>query len=679
MASIEHRLVGIPLQTAYGLLGNDRLRSVFGVHFQDRGCPHIAKIEVTFAVGAQRVRKTKIFGNQFPVLSRNEQIEQCQVATKIVTRIDRRNMRLFSPEPLHGFGKLTTTKVRIVRETFSPFEMKVVSHVLEGGRHPLIGNGPTSKCIVDVTTGTRHIDANGFGFRLSNQCWIQIASSQVSETARTGKYTLKLLRHLPSHGKCTNRAGTGTCNRTHLGVFGDRVTLLDFRHDLLHEESRVTIPQAVVFEVTIGRFIFDAWPLQVVPRIDENGNGGWHVTTGDQVVENGWHPPTSLRLHPFTILKDHQGCRLAGVVLSGNINPPVTRGPRENLGAGQRFHTFNFSLRHAISGNRLGVRFPSGVGFGVWNRRGFCLIIPQPFERRRQNFARPSAAVPAVGHFKLVGITGELQGCRHITISEWPIAMQVAEIISPLLKIDLDWLGTRLRFPDQPRIFPSSPDVREAANVAHHLAKLIGAFPSDGKCTDSTRRNSTYRTVNGILGNIKALKSDGEKFLDQKTAVPVAQTVILKGAIASLAPTRNCRFDRPGIHKNGDGHWHRLLVNQVIENNRNSESAFWIRVPRTIHEDHQVCGGLFIVLCRDINAVIAGRPGKYFCLCKSTSRDHALGHFGLHDSCSGVLPNERPHDAQTHGHRKKSIKHIHDHDFSTVRGVQSTTKRRSRL
>ena len=560
-------------------------------------------------------------------------------------------MGLISPKPLHGFRKLTTAKIRIMCEALSPFEMEIVSHVLEGGRQPLIGNGPTSKRIVDITTGTRHIDANGLGFRFSNQGWIQIASSQVSETAGAGKHTLKLLRHLPSHGECTNRAGTGTCNRTHLGVFGDRVTLLDFRHDLLHQESRVTIPQAVVFEATIRRFIFDARLVQIVPRIDENGNRDWHVTIGDQVVEHGRHPPTSLRLHPFTILKDHQGSRLARVVLSGNIDPPITRGPGEHLGVGQRFHAFNFSLRYIISGNRLRVRFPSGMGFGIWNHGGLCFIVPQPLERRRHHFAGPSAAVTAVGHFKLVGITGKLQSCRHIAISKRPIAMQVAEIISALLKIDFDWLGTRVRFPDQPRIFPSSTDVRKAADVTHHFSKLIGAFPSDGKCTDSTRRNSTHRPVHGILGNIETLENDGEKLLGQKTAVPVAQAVILEGAIASRAPPRNRRFDRPGIHKNGDGHWHRLLVNQVIENDRNPESTFWIRVPRTIHEDHQVRGCLFIVLGRDINAVIASRPGKYFRLCKSTSRDRAFGHIGLRSSRLGVLPNERPHDAQTHGHR----------------------------
>ena len=236
-----------------------------------------------------------------------------------------------------------------------------------------------------------------------------------------------------------------------------------------------------------------------------------------------------------------------------------------------------------------------------------------------------------------------------------------------------------MRFPDQPRILPSSTDVCEAADVAHHLSKLIGAFPSDGKCTDSTRRNSAHRPVHGILGNIETLENNGKKLLGQKTAVPVAQAVILEGAIASRAPTRNRRFDRPGIHKNGDGHWHRLLVNQVIENDRNPESTFWIRVPRTIHEDHQVRGCLFIVLCRDINAVIARCPRKYLRLCKSTSRDRALGHIELHSSCLGVLPKERPRDTQTDGHRQKRLKHIHDHDFSTVSGVQSIEKRRWRL
>ncbi len=140
----------------------------------------------------------------------------------------------------------------------------------------------------------------------------------------------------------------------------------------------------------------------------------------------------------------------------------------------------------------------------------------------------------SLGHHQLVRIARELQSRCQILIPQRPVAVQVVQIFFSLLQVDLDRLGLVLGLPHQPRIGPAAADVGEAADVAEHLAELVGTLPRDGESGDSAGGDAADRAVLGVLRDIEPLQRHGEKFLDQELGVPVTERVIFKRPVAAV-------------------------------------------------------------------------------------------------------------------------------------------------
>jgi hypothetical protein len=69
-----------------------------------------------------------------------------------------------------------------------------------------------------------------------------------------------------------------------------------------------------------------------VSGIEEDADGHGHLAAGDEVVEDDGRAPVARRLHIIvSILEDHDGRRLLGLVLRGHVNPPVAGRPGEYL------------------------------------------------------------------------------------------------------------------------------------------------------------------------------------------------------------------------------------------------------------------------------------------------------------------------------------------------------------
>src|SRR5262249_35211333 len=139
----------------------------------------------------------------------------------------------------------------------------------------------------------------------------------------------------PGDGERADAAGARAADRVHVGVFGDRVLLLDFGDDFFEEEAGVAVAKAVVFEAAVaaGAGAFGVAFAGVVAGVDEDGDRGRHVATGDEVVEDDGDTPAAFHVGvAAAVLEDHEGSGLVLFVLSGNIDGPVASGVGEDLG-----------------------------------------------------------------------------------------------------------------------------------------------------------------------------------------------------------------------------------------------------------------------------------------------------------------------------------------------------------
>ena len=192
-----------------------------------------------------------------------------------------------------------------------------------------------------------------------------------------------------------------------------------------------------------------------------------------------------------------------------------------------------------------------------------------------------------VCHFELVIVARELQSRRQILVPQWPIPMQVIDVVPPLLQIDLDGLRFVLRLANKPRISPTAANVGEAADMTEYFSELLWLLPSNGESTDAARRDSADRSLRRVAGNIQSFQRDRQEIVDQKVRIPITHRVVLERPIAAIFCS-GCRFDDIArIHKHRDRHWHLLLMNQVVKHDRYAKPALGIRVSATIHEHHQ--------------------------------------------------------------------------------------------
>jgi len=74
-------------------------------------------------------------------------------------------------------------------------------------------------------------------------------------------------------------------------------------------------------------------------------------------------------------------------------------------------------------------------------------IPPEPTERIGQQRAAMFAVVPAVAELEFVIVAHEFQAGGHLLVRQWPVAVEVVEIICSVLKKNAD--GLLLRFADE--------------------------------------------------------------------------------------------------------------------------------------------------------------------------------------------------------------------------------------
>ena len=154
------------------------------------------------------------------------------------------------------------------------------------------------------------------------------------------------------------------------------------------------------------------------------------------------------------------------------------------------------------------------------------------------------AVVAAVAELEPVVVAFELQRCGHFLIGERPTAVQVVEVIRSVLQEDsqrLLFLLANQRWIDVP-----APNVREAADVAEHLAKLIGPLPRDRERADAARTDTADRALVGIVGQIERMFLHGERqeLVEQEPSVLVAQRVVFKRFTDGMGDTPSCQLGR---------------------------------------------------------------------------------------------------------------------------------------
>ena len=109
------------------------------------------------------------------------------------------------------------------------------------------------------------------------------------------------------------------------------------------------------------------------------------------------------------------------------------------------------------------------------------------------------AVVAAVAVDELVVVVAELQGRVHLLVAERPVAVLVVEVVAAVLQEDADRLLVAA-FADHAGIDVAAADVREAADVAEHLAEQVGPLPGDGERADAAAGDAADRVAVGIVG-----------------------------------------------------------------------------------------------------------------------------------------------------------------------------------
>src|SRR5262245_55188864 len=115
-------------------------------------------------------------------------------------------------------------------------------------------------------------------------------------------------------------------------------------------------------------------------------------------------------------------------------------------------------------------------------------VAPQPAERLGQERAAVLVRVGAVAELEAVVVAAELARRRHLLVRERPVPVLVVEVVRAVLQEDAH---RPLRvLADQSRVDVAATDVREAADVADHLAKGVGPLPRDGERADAARAHT---------------------------------------------------------------------------------------------------------------------------------------------------------------------------------------------
>ena len=169
-----------------------------------------------------------------------------------------------------------------------------------------------------------------------------------------------------------------------------------------------------------------------------------------------------------------------------------------------------------------------------------------------------------------------------------------------------------------------APDVREAADMAQHLSEGVRPHPGDGPGADSTTADPADSTSLRITGQIVFLADDGKDLFEKEPCVEIAQRIELEAAVAPGLGFRLGGRHDSRVEKDPDRDWHVALMNQIVEDDRNTKLPFFVDIVTTVLENHHAGRFGLIVLPRDINSIVAHRAREDFALCPLVFGDGSL-------------------------------------------------------
>ena len=202
--------------------------------------------------------------------------------------------------------------------------------------------------------------------------------------------------------------------------------------------------------------------------------------------------------------------------------------------------------------------------------------------------------------------------------------MQVVEVVRAVLQEDAD--GLLLRLANERGVNVSTADVREAADVAEHLAEGVGPFPRHCPRADAAAAVAAYSTSIGILCEIVGLADLRDDFVEQELRAGVAERIIFEAAILPALLARIGGGNLAGIDEDADGHRDLARSDEIVEHRRRAEIAVGGDEAAAVEKDHHASGLGGVVLLGDVNPVVAHCAREDRRICPSMFRDRAARH-----------------------------------------------------
>ena len=121
----------------------------------------------------------------------------------------------------------------------------------------------------------------------------------------------------------------------------------------------------------------------------------------------------------------------------------------------------------------------------------------------------------------------------------------------------------------------------------------------------------------------------GEEFLDDEIRVLVIHCIVFERAIFSYLVAGFRRGNDAGVDEKSHCHWKFTTMDQVVEHDRHAGMTVLAQEPTPVLKHHQVGWLRSVVLCRDVDPVIAFCAWEVFAVRPLGLDNPALGDVGL--------------------------------------------------
>ncbi len=155
----------------------------------------------------------------------------------------------------------------------------------------------------------------------------------------------------------------------------------------------------------------------------------------------------------------------------------------------------------------------------------------------------------------------------------------------------------------------AAADVREAADVADHLAELVRPFPGRRKGADAAGAVAADRASGRIVRQFHGvtLLNLGQDLLQQELHILTAERVVFETAVlAGLAALARRRHDA-GIDEDPGHRGQFLRMDQVVEDHRNPERTLLVHHAAAVLKHHERQRRLSIIAGRRVDPDVADR------------------------------------------------------------------------